>query len=98
MKNLENGEEIVFGRTLSEIPPQPPFKKGGQGGFLARAVIQGKILAAGSVTAHLRTAFEKRSITYFSNKVQNLLVLLRAGRIPWLIRERKRCQKKKICT
>ena len=42
MKNLENGEEIVFGRTLSEIPPQPPFKKGGQGGFLAGAWSMGK--------------------------------------------------------
>jgi hypothetical protein len=33
MKNLENGEEIVFGRTVSEIPPNPPFKKGGRGDF-----------------------------------------------------------------
>jgi len=27
-KNLENCREIVFGRTVSEIPPQPPFAKG----------------------------------------------------------------------
>jgi hypothetical protein len=59
MKNPENGEEIVFGRTFSEIPPNPPLKKGGQGGFLARAVVQGEILAPGYVPAHLRTAFEK---------------------------------------
>jgi hypothetical protein len=25
MKNLENCQEIVFGRTLSEIPPTPLF-------------------------------------------------------------------------
>jgi hypothetical protein len=35
MKNLEICQEILFGQPLSEIPPQPPFNKGGQGGFLA---------------------------------------------------------------
>jgi len=30
MKNLENGQEIVFGRIVSEIPPNPPLKKGGR--------------------------------------------------------------------
>jgi hypothetical protein len=34
-KNLESYQEIVFGRTVSEIPPNPPFIKGGEGGFLA---------------------------------------------------------------
>jgi len=33
MKNLENGQEIVFRRTVSEIPPNPPLKKGGRGDF-----------------------------------------------------------------
>jgi hypothetical protein len=33
MKNLENGEGIMFGRTFSEIPPNPPLKKGGRGDF-----------------------------------------------------------------
>jgi len=33
MKNLENGQEIVFGRIVSEIPPNPPLKKGGRGDF-----------------------------------------------------------------
>jgi len=33
MKNLENVEEIVLGWTLSEIPPNPPLKKGGRGDF-----------------------------------------------------------------
>ena len=42
MKNLENCQEIVFGRTVSEIPPEPPFKKGGQGGFLAGPWSMGK--------------------------------------------------------
>jgi hypothetical protein len=31
MKNLENGEEIFFGRTLSEIPPNPPLQRGAGG-------------------------------------------------------------------
>jgi hypothetical protein len=35
MENLENGQKILFGQPLPEIPPQPPFNKGGQGGFLA---------------------------------------------------------------
>jgi len=30
LKNLEIGQEIVFGRTVSEIPPNPPLKKGGR--------------------------------------------------------------------
>jgi hypothetical protein len=59
MKNLENGEEIMFGRALSEIPPNPPLKKGGQGGFLAGAVVLGEILVPGCFPAHLRSAFEK---------------------------------------
>jgi len=42
MKNLENGEEIVFGRTLSEIPPNPPLKKGGRGDFWPGPWSQGK--------------------------------------------------------
>jgi len=33
MKNLENGQEIVFRPTVSEIPPNPPLKKGGRGDF-----------------------------------------------------------------
>jgi hypothetical protein len=33
MKNLENWQEIVFCLTASEIPPNPPLKKGGRGDF-----------------------------------------------------------------
>jgi len=32
----------VLGQPVSEIPPEPPFKKGGQGGFLAGPWSQGK--------------------------------------------------------
>jgi len=35
MKNFEIGHEILFVQPLSEIPPNPPLLKGGQGGFLA---------------------------------------------------------------
>jgi len=34
-KNLEIGQEILSGQSISEIPPNPPFIKGGEGGFLA---------------------------------------------------------------
>jgi len=33
LKNLEIGQEILFGRTVSEITPNPPLKKGGRGDF-----------------------------------------------------------------
>jgi hypothetical protein len=42
MKNLENGEEIMFGRALSEIPPNPPLKKGGRGDFWPEPWSKGK--------------------------------------------------------
>ncbi len=46
-KESEICQEILFGQAVSEIPPQPPFDKGGQGGF-GWAMILGKILAAGA--------------------------------------------------
>jgi len=60
MKNLENGQEIMFGPAVSEIPPNPPLEKGGEGGISGRALVLGKILASGCGYAHLRTIFEKR--------------------------------------
>ena len=49
IKNLQNCQEIVLGRTVSEIPPKPPFKKGRlvgdstlRGGFLAGPCFHGK--------------------------------------------------------
>jgi len=65
MKNLENCQEIVFGRTVSEIPPNPPLKKGAgrrldsTRGISGRAMVHGKILAVGCGAPNLRTDFEK---------------------------------------
>jgi len=42
MKNFEICQEILFGRSLSEIPPNPPLIKGGEGGFLAGQGFQEK--------------------------------------------------------
>jgi hypothetical protein len=42
MKNLENSEVIMFGRPLSEIPPNPPLKKGGRGDFWPEPWSEGK--------------------------------------------------------
>jgi hypothetical protein len=46
MKNLEICQEILFGRLLSEIAPNPPLIRGA-GRISKRAVVQGKNLAAG---------------------------------------------------
>jgi hypothetical protein len=49
MENLEFCQETLMGQPISEIPPQPPFRKGGQvgdstlrGGFLAGPGYRGK--------------------------------------------------------
>jgi hypothetical protein len=57
-KNIENCQEIVIGRTVSEIRPQPPFKKGGQGGFLEKPSSQAKS-CTGCGPANPSTTFEK---------------------------------------
>jgi hypothetical protein len=43
MKKIEICQKILFGRPVSEIPPNPPFDKGGQGGFLAGPWFWGNI-------------------------------------------------------
>jgi hypothetical protein len=42
MENLEFCQETLMGQPVSEIPPNPPFRKGGQGGFLAGPGCWGK--------------------------------------------------------
>jgi hypothetical protein len=42
MKHLEIWQKILFGQRLSEILGQPPFEKGGRGGFLAGPWYKGK--------------------------------------------------------
>jgi hypothetical protein len=52
----------------SEIPPNPPFKKGGQGGFLARAVVPGKILVTGCRPADHEKPLKSDSSDIFRTK------------------------------
>jgi hypothetical protein len=33
MKNLEICQDILFGQSIAEIPPNPPLTKGGRGDF-----------------------------------------------------------------
>jgi hypothetical protein len=49
MKNLEICQEILFGRPLSEIPPNPPFIKGGRGDFWDDGFSEVKPLGVASI-------------------------------------------------
>ena len=84
MENLENCQEIVFGLTISEIPPNPPFLKGGRGDFWQDRGPRGY---PGYCLGRrqLRRSLKKRLNTRFSDKVKFRLKILFAGMLGVII-------------
>jgi hypothetical protein len=84
MENLENCQEIVLGLTISEIPPNPPFLKGGRGDFWQGRGPRGNP-GYWLGTGQLRRSFKKCLNTHFSNKIKFWLKILFAGMLVVII-------------
>ena len=78
MENLENCQEIVLGLTISEIPPNPPFLKGGRGDFWQGRGPRGNP-GYWLGPRQLRRSFKKCLSTQSSNKIKFWVKILFAG-------------------
>jgi hypothetical protein len=57
--SLNFAKQILFGQRFSEIPPNPPLEKGGEGGISGRRVVLGKAWSFGCGFAALCSSVSK---------------------------------------
>jgi hypothetical protein len=68
MKDLEIGQDILNGQPLSEIPPNPPFKKRGAGGISGRAVAKGNTPPADRASVNRQIELKSNSSRTFRKR------------------------------